>query len=234
MMPTASAAGVSAPDLAGIARLLANDSRAAMLLALLDGRAWTAGELAAATGIARSTASEHLNLLADAELIEELRQGRHRYVRISSPTVAEEIESLAALSGVVRPARSSLPAQRADAAIREARTCYRHLAGRLGVDICDRMRQAGHVTDHWQLTASGQTWLRQMGAVLPAHSSRPLLRPCLDWTERRYHLAGTAADALLTAMLANTWLQPGPIPRALKLTTAGTQALSRLGTDTKS
>lgn len=218
--------GASTPELAATARILANESRAAMLLALLDGRAWTATELADDAGISRPATTEHLNRMLDAGLIAEVRQGRHRYVRPAGTHVADVVESVAALSGRVRPPAPTLRAHGADRALREARTCYRHLAGRLGVDICDGMRRRAFIDEGWELTASGRDWLTSSGIVLPEPRGRPLVRPCLDWTERREHLAGVLADRLLAFMREHGWVVPGPGRRAVRLTDAGRHALS--------
>jgi len=218
----------SAPDLAAVAQALASDARAAMVLALLDGRAWTLSELAAAAGVGRPTASEHVDQLVAARLVEELRQGRHRYLRLPGPEVAEAVESLAALSDRVRPAAPSLRAQRVDRALREARSCYGHLAGRLGVQLCDGLRAAGHVSPDWTLTASGRRWLGSLGVELPHRPRRPLVRPCLDWTERREHLAGVAADELLTTLERRRFVERVRGSRAVRLTGPGREALGNL------
>lgn len=199
-----------------------------MMLALLDGAAWTVTELAETAEISRPTASEHLHRLVDGGLLAEVRQGRHRYVRIEDPVVAETVEALAGLSGRLRPPGRSLRAQRADRELREARTCYSHLAGRLGVALCDGMRELGHVDSGWGLTSAGRDWFDTLDIPLPATRRRPLLRPCLDWTERREHLAGVAADALHAAMRERTWIEPGTTRRAVRLTAAGHRALAHL------
>lgn len=222
-MPT-----TSAPDLAAIAQVLASDARAAMLLALLDGRAWTLSELAGAAGVSRPTASEHVDRLVGAGLVEEVRQGRHRYLRLAGPTVAEGVESLAALSGRVRPAAPTLRAQRADQALRAGRSCYRHLAGRLGVALCGGLVDHGYVSPAWTLTDAGERWLESIDVRLPAASRRPLLRPCLDWTERREHLAGVVADELLTTFTRHGWVDRSPGSRAVRLTDTGREVLGRL------
>ena len=218
----------SAPELASLAQALASDARAAMTLALLDGRAWTLTELAATAQVARPTASEHVDRLVDARLVEEVRQGRHRYVRIRDAHVAETIEAFAALTDRTRPAASSLRSQRADEAMRAARTCYRHLAGRLGVSLCDGLRRQGLVTEDWTLDDTGRDWLRELGVVLPTAPPRPLVRPCLDWTERREHLAGLAADELLTALVRLRWISRRAGSRAVGLTPDGARGLAGL------
>lgn len=191
----------SVPDLARVAGALADRSRATMVQCLLDGRAWTASELAAAAGVSRSTATTHLHHLVNVGLLCETRQGRHRYVRLADPGTAEAVEALAAVAaraGHVSPAAPAYSARRADARLHIARSCYGHLAGRLGVSLADGLRAVGRVSPRWELTGDGYRWFSDLDISLPERTNRPLLRPCLDWTERREHLAGVAADALLT------------------------------------
>lgn len=219
------------PPLAGLAALLADGTRARFCLALLDGRAWTAGELAGLAGVAPSTASEHLNRLIAGGLLAEQRQGRHRYVRLASPQVAQMIEDLAGHGTPVPAPARSLRAARANAALLRARTCYDHLAGRLGVLLLDALVDQGVLdrTGGLALTDQGRNWLAGLGidpAALP--SDRPLVRECLDWTERRPHLAGTTGAALLRHLLDRGWLLRIPQHRALRITPAGEHALTDL------
>ncbi|WP_033294577.1 ArsR/SmtB family transcription factor [Amycolatopsis jejuensis] len=192
--------------LAEVAAVLADPSRATMCLALLDGRAWTVGELAAAARIAVSTASEHVTRLRDAGFVARVKQGRHAYVRLADPHVAELIEHLAQHAELKRPAglRASLRAQR----LSFARSCYDHLAGTLGVALRNGMIDRGLIdTAHGlALTGTGRAVLADLGVVVPARSRRPLLRDCLDWTERRDHLAGAVPAALLERAVAAGWL----------------------------
>lgn len=221
--------GTSSPELAATAAVFANEARASMLLLLLDGRAWTLTELSKATNVARSSASEHADKLLDAGLINEVRQGRHRYLRLAGTHAADLVESLAAFSGRVRPATRSLDAQHRDRAIREARTCYRHLAGTLGVALTDSMRTKGFIESDFSLTPSGRAWLASLGIDLPKHPKRPLTRPCLDWTERRDHLAGHAAEMLLATFIERVWIERIPSDtRAVRLTDAGREGLANL------
>lgn len=221
--------GTSSPELAATAAVFANEARASMLLLLLDGRAWTLTELSKATSIARSSASEHADRLLDAGLIKEVRQGRHRYLRLAGTHAADLIESLAAFSGRIRPATQSLDAQHRDRAIREARTCYRHLAGKLGVALTDSMRAKGYIESDFSLTPPGRAWLVSLGVDLPKHPKRALTRPCLDWTERREHIAGLAADLLLATFREKAWIELVPsTTRAVRLTPAGQEGLANL------
>ncbi|GAA2824658.1 ArsR family transcriptional regulator [Leucobacter komagatae] len=219
----------SSPALAATAAVLANDARASMLLLMLDGRAWTLTELSRGTGIARSSASEHADKLLDSGLAEEVRQGRHRYLRLAGTQAAALVESLASFSGRVRPAKQSLDAQHRDRAIREARTCYRHLAGKLGVALADGMRARGFLESDFSLAPPGRAWLESLGIDLPVHPRRPLTRPCLDWTERRDHVAGLAAEMLLDTLKHRAWIESLPSStRAVRLTSAGEENLASI------
>jgi DNA-binding transcriptional ArsR family regulator len=210
--------------------LLADTSRAAMCIALLDGRAWTASELAACAGIARPTASEHLNRLVDAGLLVELRQGRNRYVRIASAEVAELLEHVATVVG--RPAAArSLHAVAAAEDLARARTCYDHLAGALGVQLFDAMIAAGLLCADSGLTvtAAGRSWFAELaGPAALRAGSRPLVRACLDWTERRTHLAGALGASLCQQLVARGWVLPRPGSRAVSVTADGEVALATL------
>lgn len=212
------------------AGLLADTSRAAMCIALLDGRAWTASELAAYAGVARPTASTHLNQLVDAGLLVELRQGRHRYLRLAGAELAELIEHVAAVAG--RPAAArSLRAVGAAAELARARTCYDHLAGELGVQLFDAMVAEGLLCEDSGLTvtAAGRTWFAELaGPAALRPGSRPLARACLDWTERRTHLAGALGATLYRQFVARGWVLPRPASRAVRVTAEGELALARL------
>ncbi|MHB1596268.1 MAG: ArsR/SmtB family transcription factor [Streptosporangiaceae bacterium] len=219
----------STPDLAAVGRVLADPSRAAMLLALIDGRAWTPTELARHAGISKASATEHAHKLVGSGLCSEARQGRHRYLRIASGDVAEAVERLGALAGPVLPPAPTLRASVRAQALRNGRTCYRHLAGRLGVALADEARRIGLVSDAWDLTAAGHDWLDELGVRPPSGSRQPMSRPCLDWTERRDHLAGRAADALCTHLESVAWIARRPATRAVHLTELGRRELAARG-----
>ncbi|PGH44608.1 transcriptional regulator, ArsR family [Micromonospora sediminicola] len=215
--------------LAGLAALLADPTRAEFCLALLDGRAWTAGELARRAGVAASTASDHLTRLVRGGLLAEERQGRHRYVRLADPSVAQLLEDLTARAPAPATSPRTLRAASAGAALAYARTCYDHLAGRLGVLLHDALLARG-VLDRaggLALTPAGMSWLAEMGVpVEPLRAARrPLVRDCLDWTERRPHLAGALGAALCGRFLDLGWTARGT-GRAVRLTPAGRDGLA--------
>ncbi|WBC16239.1 winged helix-turn-helix domain-containing protein [Micromonospora sp. WMMA1998] len=215
--------------LAGLAALLADPTRAEFCLALLDGRAWTAGELARRAGVAASTASDHLTRLVRGGLLAEERQGRHRYVRLADPSVAQLLEDLTARAPAPATSPRTLRAASAGAALAYARTCYDHLAGRLGVLLRDALLARG-VLDRaggLALTPAGMSWLAEVGVpVEPLRAARrPLVRDCLDWTERRPHLAGALGAALCGRFLDLGWTARGS-GRAVRLTPAGRDGLA--------
>lgn len=213
-------------QLAIVGSALADDTRAEIVTLLMDGRAHTGSELARHVGVARSTASEHLSKLLDAGLVAVEPQGRHRYYRLASSDVAHLVELLGA---TVTP--NPAPRPSAPAALAYARTCYDHLAGELAVQVYDHLVAAAHLhedDDRLVLTLSGVELLASVGVDVEAirSSRRPKARRCLDWTERRHHLAGAAGAALLDALLANRWVTPGPQPRSLRVTNAGREAIA--------
>ncbi len=171
-------------DMSRIAALLGDPARANILTALMDGRALTAKELAYAAHVSPQTTSGHLAKLTDAQLLTVARQGRHRYFRLSSPLIGHMLESVLAVAGSVAP---TPPPWRGGEALRTARTCYDHLAGRLGVAVADSLSSAGHLVlsaDGGEVTPSGDAFLAKFGAH-PAEGKRVFCRPCLDWSEDR-------------------------------------------------
>ncbi|HZD98252.1 MAG TPA: winged helix-turn-helix domain-containing protein [Micromonosporaceae bacterium] len=221
----------SAEAMANLARLLADDTRATFCLALLDGRAWTVTELARHAGVAASTASEHTSRLIAGGLLAEERQGRHRYVRIATPDVANLIETITSAAGRQRSAVSSLTGATRRQALTRARTCYDHLAGRLGVAISDAMTDHGLVSwDHGlAVTPAGEEWLAGLGVSVGVRppTRRPVLRSCLDWTERRPHLGGSLAAALCRHAFEASWIGRVGAGRAVTVTEVGREALGR-------
>jgi DNA-binding transcriptional ArsR family regulator len=219
------------PPLARFAGLLADGTRATFCMALLDGRAWTAGELARYAGVAASTASEHLTLLVAGGLLAEEHQGRHRYVRLATPRVAELIEEMSVYADAGSPTPpTSLRGAVASEAMARARTCYDHLAGRLGVRVTDAMTARGFLgtADGFVLTAEGREWLEsEVGATLGG-GRRPVVRACLDWTERRPHLAGAAGAALCRRLHERGWVVRIGSQRAVRVTPDGESGLREL------
>ncbi|WP_189931299.1 ArsR/SmtB family transcription factor [Streptomyces aurantiogriseus] len=224
---------IDRPDLAALAGLLADRTRAAMCLALLDGRTWTATELARHTGVAASTATAHLNRLVAGGLLEEERRGRHRHVRLADADTAEMIESLAS-HAPLRPAhvRSLRDAHR-HRSLTHARTCFDHLAGTVAVAITDALSDRHLLT--WDygptLTPEGKDWLRHEG-IADHRDNRAHVRTCLDWTERRPHLAGAVGAALFRHALERGWMVRRGTTRIVTVTEEGRRALrERLGVE---
>lgn len=204
--------------IAATAALLGDPARANMLSALLDGRALTAKELAFVAHVTPQTASGHLAKLSDGGLLSGEKQGRHRYYRLASPLVGQMLEGVMAVAGP--PQR---PAWRGGEALRTARTCYDHLAGRLGVALADALSERGHValgTDGGEVTEQGARFLDEFGAS-PAPGRRIFCRPCLDWSERRPHLAGRVGAALACRCLELGWITRQRDTRAVAITSAG-------------
>lgn len=221
-----------AAGLAALASLIADETRAACLLALLDGRAWTAGELARRAGVAASTLSEHLGKLVAGDLLAEERQGRHRYVRLADARVAALVEDLAAHlpPAAVRRSPRTLRESSAGSAMARGRTCYDHLAGRLGIAVTDALTVRGLLRQDtgFALTDTGVDWFRAAGIALEVSGRRPLARACLDWTERRPHLAGAAGAALCRHALDAGWCVRIGSERAVKVTASGERELASL------
>jgi DNA-binding transcriptional ArsR family regulator len=214
-------------DLAAGASAIADPARAAMLDALLDGVPRSAGALAREAGVAPSTASHHLGRLLDAGLVVVEPDGRRRAFRLARPEVAHALEALALVSPP-RPARTLRRATRA-AAERAARTCYDHLAGALGVAVCDALLAAGAISpDGERAYALGPTaadTLAAIGVTPPPRARRAYAIRCLDWSERRPHLAGALGAAVADAMLARGWVARVKGSRALLVTDAGRAGL---------
>jgi DNA-binding transcriptional ArsR family regulator len=211
--------------LAEIGALVGDPTRASILTELVAGRALTAGELATAAQITPQTVSAHLAKLAAARLIRVERQGRHRYVAIASAEVAHMLEAMLYLTGSDRP-KSKAP--RVHGALKRARFCYDHVAGELGVALCDAWLRAGylHLDDRAaQLTASGVEFCHAFELPLPERSRRPLCRTCLDWSERRPHLAGQVGAGLAQRLLARGWIQRATQGRVVSITPAGVAGL---------
>ncbi|NTF31958.1 ArsR/SmtB family transcription factor [Rhizobium skierniewicense] len=218
----------SGTSIAVVASLLGDPARANMLYALMGGRALTAGELARHAGVTAQTTSGHLSRLADAQLLTLEKQGRHRYYRLASPEVAQAIDALMVVASA-GPKRHR-PVGPKDDALRMARTCYDHMAGRLAVSIANALCEKAYVVlaDGAALvTEEGQRFLCDFGVDLASGnvSRRPLCRACLDWSERRMHLAGKLGTGLLDRLTALGWVVRIPETRALRVTQAAETGL---------
>jgi DNA-binding transcriptional ArsR family regulator len=219
---------VAAANLVEVAALVGDTARAAILAALMGGQALTGSELAYLARVSRPTASEHLVKLVEARLIAVTKQGRYRYYRIASPLVARMIESIIAVAAIEVPARYQ-PRSIRDDALRFARTCYDHLAGRVGVAVTDALVANGHIVlgeDGGEVTDAGARFLTAFGADLHSRGTRIFCRPCLDWSERRYHVAGLVGAEIWRRCLDLGWLVRERDSRTLRLTAAGRTGLS--------
>ena len=234
-------------DLSRIGELFADRARSRILMALDGGRELSAGLLADEAGVSRSTASAHLKRLTEGGLIAVRTHGRHRHYRLAGPQVAELIERMLELRPPAEPVTSLRAATRA-AQLRLARTCYDHLAGRLGVELMrslldhgyltggdgrfrpdaagrDRPAGPGHDIDY-RLTGAGRDFLDHLGVALPA-TGRRLVGYCVDWTETRHHLAGQVGRGLCDRFLAGGWIERRGVHRAVRITPAGADAFAR-------
>lgn len=219
------------PDIAAIAALIGDATRATVLTALLADRALSATELATLAGVAKPTISAHLDKLLSAGLVAVERQGRHKYFRLADPEVARLLESLMGVA--VRNAAAPRRSGPSDPAIARARVCYDHLAGALGVELYEQMTANGTLApgagDEPELTRAGERRFAAAGIDLAPLSAgrRPLCRRCLDWSERRHHLAGALGAALLAHALDRRWARRDRRTRALHFSALGEAALLR-------
>lgn len=218
-------------DVAPVARLLADSARARMLAELQERCELPAGELARRAGVSPSTASEHLTQLIKSGLVTARRSGRHRYYRLGSDDVARAFEALAAIAPPVR-ARTLRQAATGEA-LAAARTCYDHLAGMLGVIVTEALVQRRALVDvdrAFEIGPRAQPVLRMLGVDIQALTSRrPVVRWCLDWSERRPHVAGALGAAICANALAEGWIERLPGSRAVRLTPAGRKAFAEIG-----
>lgn len=218
---------VAAANLVEVAALVGDTPRATILAALMGGQALTGSELAYVARISRPTASEHLIKLVEARLVCVTKQGRFRYYRIASPLVARMLESMITVAAIEVPARYE-PKSMRDDVLRFARTCYDHLAGQVGVAITDALVARGHLVlgdDGGELTEPGAAFLTAFGAELKCPTKRIFCRPCLDWSERRYHVAGHVGAAIWRRSLELGWFVRERDGRALRPTAIGSAGL---------
>jgi DNA-binding transcriptional ArsR family regulator len=222
------------PDIAMVASLVGDPARANILTALMTGRALTASELAHQAGVTPQTASSHLAKLEAGGLIEPEKQGRHRYYRLTGPDVAGVLEGLAGLAA--RDGHMRVRTGPKDPALRRARICYDHLAGDLGVQMLDSMKRQRLVRESRQaieLTADGQRFLTktlQISVESLAHPRRPVCKACLDWSERRHHLAGTLGAAMMNRFTELKWAARDAAPgsRVVNFTRNGEKRFAAL------
>jgi DNA-binding transcriptional ArsR family regulator len=211
-------------NIAAVAAVLADPARCRVLAALGDGRTLPASMLASEAGVAASTASEHLARLVQAGLLTVERHGRHRYFRLAGPHVSDLLEALARVAPPA-PVRSLREGTRADA-LRWARTCYDHLAGRVGVAVMDSLLERGLVEPD-RLTEQGAAFLGELGVDLDAlPPTRPAVRCCVDWSEQRPHLAGAVGAALAGRLFTLGWIRRAERGRAVHLTDEGRRGLA--------
>jgi DNA-binding transcriptional ArsR family regulator len=227
---------ITGPIIAEIAALIGDAARATMVAALVDGRSLTASELASAAGITPQTASTHLAKLTEAGVLSVVRQGRHRHFRLASPKVADMIDGIVGVALEKRPPYR--PLTRQARALSAARICYGHLAGRLSVDLTDSFvaRQYVVVDDEVaEITTAGRRFFTEFGVELPALRSprRHVSRLCLDWTERRPHIAGAVGVAITRRYFDLGWMERMKRSHAIIVTPLGCRGLREtFGIDT--
>jgi DNA-binding transcriptional ArsR family regulator len=220
---------VAAANMVEVAALVGDTARATMLAALMGGQALTSSELAELGHISRPTASEHLVKMVAARLLTVTQKRRNRYYRIASPLVARMLESIKAVAALETPARYQ-PRSVRDDALRLARTCYDHFAGQLGVAIADAMTARQHLIlgeDGGAITPEGEQFLREFGLALDTKRAgkRIFCRACLDWSERRYHVAGFVGAEICRHMFELGWVTQQRGKRAIQVTPAGRRGL---------
>ncbi|WP_322063129.1 helix-turn-helix domain-containing protein [Paraburkholderia sp. J63] len=219
------------PNLSSTAFLIADAARAAMLMALADGRARPAGELAFAAGVTAQTASSHLAKLLDGGLLAVEKEGRHRYYRLANPRIAEVLEGLASISASRSVRRK--PLGREAQMLRFARCCYDHLAGQIGVAVTQSLMARGYLAPgperRLQVTPAGAAWFADLGLDVAAlkPGRHGIARQCLDWTERQHHLAGPLGVAFMSLLCSRGWLRRSASSRAVQVTPDGWGALKR-------
>ncbi|CAI6082321.1 hypothetical protein PAECIP112173_03520 [Paenibacillus sp. JJ-100] len=221
------------PNITVIASLIADTSRSIFLSALLDGRALPAGELAYMAGVSPQTASNHLAKLVAGGLLEVEQQGRHRYYRLASEDIADLIEKMASIAPPVevRSLKQSNQLQQ----LSYARTCYSHLAGKLGTSLCEAFLKRGYLSEQennahskeFLITEEGEQWFTTFGIQLQLKpgSRRAIARKCLDWSERRHHVSGLLGDQLVHRLLELNWIRQKSGSRAVEVTETGKSGL---------
>lgn len=221
---------IAETDIAAVGALIGDRARASMLNALMGGEPMSAGELARVGGVSPSGATAHLRRLRDGGLVVDEAAGRQRVFRLSSPELAEALEALALVAPPL-PVRG-LREARALGALKRARTCYDHLAGELGVAVTDALVEREMLErgdGGFAVTGAGRDWLGQLGLDLEAlrRSRRSFARGCVDWTERRPHVAGSLGAGIAATFFTRGWVRRRPGGRAVVVTAAGAQWLER-------
>jgi DNA-binding transcriptional ArsR family regulator len=219
-----------AADLAKLGAVLSDPTRTTMVLSLMDGDSRAAGELQMLANVSPASTSAHLAKLVDARILGVRKEGRHKYYRITTAAVAHAVEALQIVASpraaVQQIARSPINP------FSFARTCYDHLAGRLGVEITAALRGLEIIRPenrHYEVTERGRLWLKELGIDCDklAGQRRAFAIPCIDFTERRYHIAGTLGAALLERMIELNWIARARMPRSVRLTQSGRAELGR-------
>jgi DNA-binding transcriptional ArsR family regulator len=210
--------------MAALAAAMSDSSRMKILCALMNGKAWTATELSAVADIAASTTSSHLSRLLKANLVTCLSQGRHRYFRLYSNSIASLLENMMGVTfQVSNPSHSKVPKE-----LLKARTCYDHLAGEIAVKLYDSLVTNGWIkNDGSDLTVQGKEKFLQLGIKLDAKTKRKKCCPCLDWSERRFHTGGYLGASLLNFFESNNWIERVHGYREVVITNKGHQELHR-------
>lgn len=219
------------PNIARLASIIGEPARAEALTALMGGRAMTASELAATADVTKQTMSAHLAKLLDASLVAVDAQGRHRYFRLAGEDIARLLESLMGVA--FRTGATRMVSSPREPALRQARLCYDHLAGDLGVAVYEALLREGVLelrSNMPELTAAGAEWLSDLGidAAALARQKRAFCRTCMDWSVRRHHLAGALGAALLARFCELSWIQRRHGSRVVRLTPKGRRALRKL------
>lgn len=210
--------------MAALATAMSDTSRMKILCALMDGRAWTATELSVIADIAASTTSSHLSRLLKANLVTCLSQGRHRYFRLYNSNIASLLEKMMGITfQVSNPSRAKVPQE-----LLKARTCYDHLAGEMAVKLYDSLVENSWIDkDGSELTVQGQEKFLQLGININAKTKRKKCCPCLDWSERKFHVGGYLGASLLSFFDSNNWIERVPGYREVIITSKGNQELHR-------
>ncbi|MBO9473573.1 winged helix-turn-helix transcriptional regulator [Shimia sp. R10_1] len=219
------------PDIAHVAALIGDPARANMLTALMSGKALTVSELAEEAGVTIQTASSHLSKLDDGGLLRPRKQGRHKYFSLANDEVAHVLEGLMGLAAGSGHLRKRTGPK--DAELRRARVCYNHLAGDMGTQMFDSLIAQGHLIldgEDLNLTRSGQAFVTELGIDLTElrKNKSPLCRECLDWSERRSHLAGSLGRAFLSRFEDLSWAKRDQKTRVISFSTNGAKEFERL------